>query len=261
VTLDVRTAHGAPAASVTLVSDLSERRRLERQLVQSGKLAALGELAAGVAHEINNPLFAILGIVEFLLEDEPEGTKRRERLLLVQRTGFEIREIVRALLDFARERTDEHAVVSLADVAAETLALVRRTTLAKDVELAEEYGEGPFFVRGSANQLKQIFLNLVTNAQQAMPGGGHVTVSLEREHDVVRALVVDDGPGIDEDTQARIFEPFFTTKRDRGGTGLGLSVSLGIAHMHGGDLTVGSTPGRGSTFTLTLPACDGATTG
>ncbi|MEZ5101899.1 MAG: ATP-binding protein [Thermoleophilia bacterium] len=253
VTLLIRAADGVPAAQVSLVSDLSERRRLERQLVQSGKLAALGELAAGVAHEINNPLFAILGMVEFLLLDAEEGTKRFERLQLIQQTGLEIKEIVRALLDFARERTDEHTLVLLDDVVRNTLELVRRTSLAKDVEIVERFGDGPFLVEGSANRLKQIFLNLITNAQQAMPGGGSITIELMREDGWVHAAVRDTGSGIEEEIQTRIFEPFFTTKREMGGTGLGLSVSLGIAHMHGGDLSVVSPAGEGATFTLVLP--------
>ncbi len=253
VRLPVRGADGKPAAEAALITDLTERRKLERQLVQSGKLAALGELAAGVAHEINNPLFAILGIVEFLLLDAEPGTRSRERLELIQQTGLEIKEIVKALLDFARERPDEQTLVSLDDVARDTLELVRRATMVKDVEIVENLTGGPFTILGSANQLKQVFLNLVSNAQQAMPEGGTVAIELARDDGWVRASVTDTGSGIDEEKQERVFEPFFTTKRDLGAAGLGLSVSLGIAHMHGGDLTVASTPGEGARFTLSLP--------
>jgi PAS domain S-box-containing protein len=244
---------GSTVLEATLVTDLRDRRRLEEQLVQSGKLAAIGELAAGVAHEINNPLFAILGFVEFLRNEIEPGTRAHERLLLIEQTGLEIKSVVRALLDFAREPSDVFMTLSLADVAAQTVELVRWTTSAKDVEIVERYPEEAPLVKGSPNQLKQIFLNLLTNAQQAMPSGGTVTVELACSEGWAEAVVADTGPGIAEDVLPQIFEPFFTRKQNRGGTGLGLSVSLGIAQMHGGHLTAESVPGKGAAFTLRLP--------
>jgi PAS domain S-box-containing protein len=245
-----------PVAYFGLITDLSERRRLEQQLAQSGKLAAIGELAAGVAHEINNPLFAILGLTEFLLKETEPGSKPYARLELIQQTGLEIKEIVRALLDFARENADERHVVALEDVVQQTVDLVRRTNAHKGVELVDTYDGSGATISASPNQVKQIFLNLVANARQAMPNGGTVRLDVRREGDDVVATVADDGPGIDLETQRRIFEPFFTTKRLTGGTGLGLSVSLGIAEAHGGSLTVESTPGDGATFTLRLPVTE-----
>lgn len=238
-------------------SDLSERRRLERQLAQSGKLAAIGELAAGVAHEINNPLFAILGLVEFVLADLEPGSKSHERLTLVHQTALEIKEIVRALLEFARENPDEQRVVALDDVVRETVDLVRRTSANHGVEIEQSLGEGPFLVHGSPNQLKQIFLNLLANARHALPDGGVVTLRLERDGDWVTASVSDTGPGIPPEELPRIFEPFYTTRRASGGTGLGLSVSLGIAESHGGSLTALSEPGQGAVFSLSLPIAEG----
>jgi PAS domain S-box-containing protein len=254
VRLKLRDASGAALAEVHLGTDLSERRQFEQQLLQSGKLAVIGELAAGVAHEINNPLFAILGLVEFLLKEAEPGTKQHQRLSLIQQTGLEIKEIVKALLDFARERSDEQGVVSLEGVVAQTVELVRRTSAAKTIEIEEVYCDDTTLVNASPNQLKQIFLNLLTNAQQAMPDGGRVKIELAREGDWVQASVVDSGPGIPQSIRHRIFEPFFTTKRSLGGTGLGLSVSLGIAQMHGGDILARSEPGDGATFVLRLPA-------
>jgi PAS domain S-box-containing protein len=244
---------GRPVALVTLISDLSEQRRFEQQLLQSGKLATIGELAAGVAHEINNPLFAILGLLEFLLKEIEPGTKPYERLVLIQQTGLEIKEIVRALLDFAREPSEERSLISVSDVARETVELVRRTSAAKAVEIVEVYDEEPTPVLGSPNQLKQIFLNLVTNASQALAGEGVLEVAVRRDQDWVVATVSDDGPGVPEETLARIFEPFFTTKRAVGGSGLGLSVSHGIAEAHGGSLTAENRPEGGARFTLRLP--------
>ncbi|HEX2506129.1 MAG TPA: ATP-binding protein [Gaiellaceae bacterium] len=246
-------ADGNAVAVVALITDLSEQRRFEQQLAQSGKLATIGELAAGVAHEINNPLFAILGLVEFLLKESEPGTKAHDRLLLVHQTGLEIKEIVRALLDFAREPSEERAGMSVRDAAHETVELFRRTSAAKGIELTEAYGEEPTPVFGSPNQLKQIFLNLITNASQALAGEGHVEVAVHRDGDWVVAAVSDDGRGIPEDALGRIFEPFFTTKRSAGGSGLGLSVSHGIAAAHGGSLTAENRPEGGARFTLRLP--------
>jgi two-component system NtrC family sensor kinase len=236
-----------------VITDLTAKRRVDQQIVQSGKLAAIGELAAGVAHEINNPLFAILGLTEFLLKESEEGSKARQRLELIQQTGLEIKEIVRALLDFARENAEERLVVPLEDVVRSTVELVRRTNAHKGVELVDIYDEEGALVHASPNQLKQIFLNLIANARQAMPNGGTVTVVVHTEGDHVIATVSDDGPGIEANMLDRIFEPFFTTKRATGGTGLGLSVSLGIAEANGGSLVAASEVGHGASFTLRLP--------
>jgi PAS domain S-box-containing protein len=247
---------GEPALILALIEDLAEERRMQQQLIQSGKLAAIGELAAGVAHEINNPLFAILGLTEFLLKESEEGSKAHTRLELIQQTGLEIKEIVRALLDFARENAEERHIVSLEDVVRSTVDLVRRTNAHKGVELLDEYEGSPVYVNASPNQLKQIFLNLIANARQAMPDGGTVSVQVRRSGNLATATVTDDGPGIEPNVADRIFEPFFTTKRLTGGTGLGLSVSLGIAEGHGGRLTVSSEPGVSTTFTLCLPIAE-----
>ena len=250
----VEDAEGKPAADVFLIADQSERRAFEQRLIQSGKLASIGELAAGVAHEINNPLFAILGLVEFLLIDSEPGTKSHERLELIQGTALEIKEIVRALLDFARERSDERAVISLTAVAAQTVELMRRTSAARQIDIVEQYTEDAVPVEGSANQLKQIFVNLISNAKQAMKtSGGTVTVEVGRDGSTAWAEVRDTGPGIATDVLPRIFEPFFTTRRDAGGTGLGLSVSYGIAQSHGGNLVVDPRTGEGAAFRLSLP--------
>ncbi|MDQ4030048.1 MAG: ATP-binding protein, partial [Actinomycetota bacterium] len=252
-TFTLHDGNGKPERVINLVTDLSERRRFEQQLVQSSKLASIGELAAGVAHEINNPLFAILGLVEFLLKESAPGTKAHERLLLVQQTGLEIKEIVRALLDFARERSDEFERVPLERIVRQTLDLVRKTSAKKGIEIIERYPDEELAVNASANQLKQVVLNLVTNAQHAMPDGGTITVEVARDGRWATATVADTGTGIPAAALEKIFDPFFTTKRDVGGTGLGLSVSLGIAQMHGGELVAASDEGAGASFTVRVP--------
>ena len=253
VPLLVDEAGGAPAAAVTLITDLSERRRFEQQMVQSGKLAAIGELAAGVAHEINNPLFAILGLVEFLLKEVEPGTKPHDRLQLIQQTGLEIKDVVRALLDFARERSDEFETVDLRGVVEQTVELLRRTSLHKEIVLVERYPDEPVAVFASAGQIKQVLLNLVTNAQQAMGESGEIAIELAQEGSTAVLRVRDTGPGIAPDVIDRIFDPFFTTKRELGGTGLGLALSQSIADAHGGTLTVASPACGGAEFALRIP--------
>jgi PAS domain S-box-containing protein len=253
VPLFVDEAGGTPAAAVTLITDLSERRRFEQQMVQSGKLAAIGELAAGVAHEINNPLFAILGLVEFLLKEVEPGTKPHDRLQLIQQTGLEIKDVVRALLDFARERSDEFETVDLRAVVEQTVELLRRTSLHKEIVLVERHPDDPVTVFASAGQVKQVLLNLVSNAVHAMGESGEIAIELTQEASAAVLRVRDTGPGIEPDVIDRIFDPFFTTKRELGGTGLGLALSQSIADAHGGTLTVASPAGGGAEFTLRIP--------
>ncbi len=250
---------GGRPLSLCIVTDLSERRRMEQQIVQSGKLAAIGELAAGVAHEINNPLLAILGLTEFLLLETEAGSKQHERLQLIQQTGLEIKEIVRALLDFAREHPSTQRIVEFESLVRMTIDLVRKTNAHKGIEIAEQYAAAGAQVRANGDQLEQVVLNLVANARQAMPNGGAIHIEVLRDNDHVQLVVSDEGPGVPSELQSRIFEPFFTTRRGTGGTGLGLSVSLGIAEAHAGTLTVESEHGNGAAFALRLPVYeDGA---
>jgi two-component system NtrC family sensor kinase len=247
---------GAPHALVGVVTDLSRKRRLEQQHVASGRMAAVGELAAGVAHEVNNPLFAILGLTEFLAKDAQPGSKAAERLELIKQSGNEIKDIVRALLEFARENAEEREIVPLAHVVRQAVTLMRRTNAHKGIELVPSYDGSDVLVRASANQLKQILLNLMTNARQAMPDGGTVWIEVRRDGQSALVTVADDGPGVPPADADRIFEPFFTTKGTPLGTGLGLSSSLGIAESHGGSLTLDTDRPRGAAFTLRLPAVE-----
>jgi signal transduction histidine kinase len=260
VSIETRPATGPDGerlAHVQVVTDRTAQRRLDERLVQNGRLAAVGELAAGVAHEVNNPLFAILGLTEFLTKDVEPGSKAAERLELIRRSGEEIKEIVRALLDFARENPEERQVVPIEDVVRQALTLVSRTNAHKGVELVQTYCEEDALVWASPNQLKQVLLNLITNARQAMPDGGTVSVDVRSDTGEAVVTVADDGPGIPPDLTGRIFEPFFTTKGAGSGTGLGLSVSLGIAQAHGGTLVLDTNRERGAAFVLRLPLAQG----
>ena len=221
------------------------------QLVQSGKLVAIGELAGGVAHEINNPLFAILALSEFLLKELEPGSRPYERAELIHKTGLEIKEIVRGLLDFARENGNERTVLSLDGLVGQTVALVRLTNANKGIRIVETYE--PVLTDASGGQLKQLVLNLLGNARQWSPDSGEINVSVRREGADAVVTIADDGPGVDAAVRERIFEPFFTTREHSGGTGLGLSIGLEIAQAHGGSLAL-MDEGPGATFVLRLPA-------
>jgi two-component system sensor histidine kinase HydH len=225
----------------------------EQELARLGTLLALGKLAPSVIHEINNPLFAILGLLEFLVAEAEPGTKTHQRLALMQQSGLEIKEIVRTILDFARERGDERVELDLGELARETVELFRRTSVARDVDSRVETGAGPLTVVASRQGLKVVLLALLSNAEQALPAGGAVVVAVSSQDDQVVARVTDTGEGVPEDVEPHLFEPFFSTRRERGAPGLGLAIGRATARAHGGDLTL-ERASPGATFALSLPA-------
>lgn len=230
----------------------------DEQLVQTAKLAALGALVRGAAHEINNPLFGILGLVEFLLTEVEPGSKTHERVQLIDASGHDIKQIVQVLLGFAREHPREDGVVELEQAAAVAVELLRCTNAAKTIEIHERYASEPLHVDGSSHRLAQLFLHLLLNAQEALEAGGTITIALAHEGDWALASVTDTGPGLRPEVLARAFEPFFTTKREPLGSGLGLTAARQIAREHGGDLVVVPANGRGTSVVLRLPAVEAA---
>src|SRR5881296_2616181 len=237
---------------------VAELKRTQAQLIQSTKLAAIGELAANIAHEINNPLTSVLGFASYLAEQVPPGEPMREELDLIQEEAGRARDIVRDLLHFSRQREFIPQVTDLNQVLEQTLAMVRRQGAFDSITLHEEYAAGLLPVEVDVPRIKQVFLNLINNAVYVLKDGGTLTVRSSVVGDTVQVAVIDSGPGIAAEHLDRIFEPFFTTKPDVSGTGLGLSVSLGIVQNHGGTIEVKSEPGRGSTFIVKLPARPGA---
>jgi signal transduction histidine kinase len=225
----------------------------EQELARLGKLLALGKLAPSVIHEINNPLFAILGLLEFLLAEAEPGTKTHQRLVLMQQSGLEIKEIVRTILDFARERNDERLKIDVGELARETVELFRRTSVARDVESRVEVGTGPLTVVGSRHGLRVALLALLSNAEQALPTGGAIVVGVSSHDGRVIARVTDTGPGVPETAVPHVFEPFFTTRSEQGAAGLGLAIGRATARSNGGDLTL-ERASPGATFALSLPA-------
>ncbi len=234
--------------------DLRERRGLERQVLRSQKLAAVGLLAAGIAHEINNPLSGVVGYSKLLLERSlAEGV--REKVEKIAQSGERCRKIVEGVLLFSRQQeSGERRRVDMRGLLDRVLSIGEYQWRLHNIRIIREQEES-VEIHADADQIEQVMLNLLSNAADAMPRGGTVRVSLARtEAGGGQLTVADEGHGIPEDIQARIFDPFFSTKEIGKGTGLGLAISYGIVQDHGGDIVVKSSPGHGATFTVSLPA-------
>jgi len=243
---------------VVLVEDVTDQRAMETQLIQSEKLAAVGQLVSGVAHELNNPLTSIAGLAELLLEQKAPGPKDRGHLEVIHEQAERASRIVRNLLTFARKGPAEEARVDLGEVVRRTLLLMSYDFRLKDVEVKEELATALPEVLGDRHALQQVALNLLTNAAQAVatnppgrPRRIHVRTWFDGE---VRLRVADTGPGIPDDVVPHVFTPFFTTKEPGHGTGLGLSITYSIVDAHRGRLTLEPSPDGGASFRVDLPA-------
>ena len=238
--------------------DRTEERRLESSLLQAGKLAAIGQLAAGVAHEINNPLTAINANAEMLKMFIPKEDENYEAVDLIALAGDRATKVVRGLLDFARQ---EHYNLTAGDVnrsIQQTLDLVRYQLTSADAEIIQNMAEDLPDVVGSWEHLKSVWLNLIVNARDAvinLPQKRQITLTtrLDNENEQVQIIVQDNGKGMSEAELVHIFEPFYTTKDPGKGTGLGLATCHRIIEQHGGDINVVSAPSEGSTFIIRLP--------
>jgi PAS domain S-box-containing protein len=235
--------------------DMSDRQRLEDQLIQSEKMAAIGQLAAGIAHEIRNPLAIIMNALYDLSEivdaDDPEV---REDLRIAKEEMDRVQTIINSLLEFSRDSGGVIETVDINDLLRKTLLLMNKYLQNSDVRVVTELDDiGP--CAANQNALRQIFLNLITNAVQAMPHGGELTVRTSRAPEQrVRLEFSDTGIGIPADRLNDIFNPFFTTKSPGQGTGLGLSVVHSVVRRHHGEIHVRSAPNAGTTFTIELPS-------
>jgi GAF domain-containing protein len=242
-----------------LSDSLEQLKQTQVQLVQSAKLAAVGQLAAGVAHEINNPLTTISGFSELLLGELPEDSPLHNDLTMIRRESQRARDVVRRLLDFARQSGPHREPADLNDVVRETVTLMKNAAITKSVNVLELYAPDLPWARMDVNQIKQVVLNLLNNAVQAMPKGGTLTVATEYydiESPGLRLRLADTGIGIPRENLERVFEPFFTTKPPGEGTGLGLALSYTIVRDHGGRIEVNSVVNKGTTFVVWLPIKD-----
>jgi two-component system NtrC family sensor kinase len=242
---------------VHMERDITEELRLRSQLIHSERLSAVGQLVSGVAHELNNPLQSILGFTELLIDAEERPELRRD-LEQVRSEAIRAGKIVRNLLAFVRRSSSERVVTSLNDVVKTTISLRSYEFGSANIRLFESYGEGLPAVTINPEEIQQVILNLILNAEQAMRTahrGGTLTVTTKCADEMVVIEIQDDGPGVPAALAGRVFEPFFSTKEVGEGTGLGLSIAMGIAEAHGGSLALVPTS-KGACFRLAMPAVD-----
>lgn len=235
----------------------------QAQIVRSEKLSSIGLLAAGVAHELNSPLMGILTFAQLVAKNLPPDSRDKKDLQVIISQTERCATIIRQLLDFSRENPSEKKSVDVHVVIDRAIALVERQAFFHNIEIRREFDRSipPFLL--DAGRMQQVFLNLLVNAGEAMPGGGHITIATSIAKrpasapsglgDEVRIVFRDNGQGIPPENLPKIFDPFFTSKEVGHGTGLGLAVSYGIIESHGGTIDVESILGEGTTFTITLP--------
>lgn len=260
-------ASGQVVGLLCAAEDVTEKNNLERQLLQSQKMEAIGTLAGGIAHDFNNILTSIINSAELALMDAPEGTEMAQDLLRVLKAGQRGSQLVRQILAFSRPSQAGFQYVNVAEVARETLSLLS-ASLPRNISLREDIRQDPALALADPIQLHQVFLNLCTNAFQAMrETGGDITLTLAVEEldpqaaeglslpfgRYLRLTIADNGPGIEQDILDKIFDPFFTTKGKAEGTGLGLAVVHGIITAHKGAVAVASTPWERTSFDIYLP--------
>jgi two-component system, NtrC family, sensor kinase len=248
----------APGSVVILIEDVTEQRMLEAQIIQNDKMASIGQLVSGVAHELNNPLASIAGLAELLLERPPHPEFPREHLRVIHDQAERAGRIVRNLLTFARKGVAEKTAVDLNDVVTRTSLLIVYELQLHGIELNSELSPDPVVVLGDRYELQQVLLNLVTNAVQAVAGlepGRPRRITLITSHADGEAIlrVRDTGPGVPKRLAPYLFTPFFTTKAPGEGTGLGLSLSYGLVKAHGGALSYDPPAEGGAEFRVTLP--------
>ncbi len=249
----IRDDEGKIIGSSSVLKDMTSFRSMERQLADTAHLATLGELSAGLAHEIKNPLAGIKGAIEVIRDSIPASDIHRDILGDVLHEVDRIDKIVRDLLNYAKPKAPSHSDIQLVEMAQRIVAMVEKS--AKNDALVIHLNSRdpiPGFT-GDETQLEQVLVNLLLNAQKAMPAGGRIEVSLSHDpvEGTVRFSVEDNGPGISEEVRKRLFQPFFTTRTD--GTGLGLATCLKNVQYHGGSIEVQSDVGHGAKFMVTLP--------
>jgi len=268
----IRGGGGRPSGTVGIARDISERRSLEEQLVQSQKMEAVGRLAGGIAHDFNNLLTTILGYSDLVLGELEEDSPIRSEIQEIGKAGERAAALTRQLLAFSRKQIVEPRVLVLNDVV-EDLSKMLRRLIGENIDLVTTLDPDPSRVRADPGQIEQILVNLAVNARDAMPGGGQLSIETKNIDDYkpyssaltnsspgryVLLAVSDTGTGMDPETQRHIFEPFYTTKERGKGTGLGLATVYGIVKQSGGDIWVESELDRGARFEVYLPRVDDA---
>jgi two-component system NtrC family sensor kinase len=247
-----------PVQSIVLEQDITEKRRLEANLIQNEKLAAVGQLAAGVAHEINNPLSAIIANAQILRSElDPANTDAMESVDLIETAGMRASQVVRNLLGFARKEQYDFTFIDLNETISSSLSLIQHEVISRPIKLTCDLGEDLPKIKASRDHLQGVWINMILNAIDAMDGDeGEIHISTRYQINEFRINIQDTGNGIAPERISRIFEPFYTTKSSGRGTGLGLSVCHRIIKQHGGYIQVESNPGVGTKFVIVLPGGD-----
>jgi len=250
--LSVSSFHGQPDRRVVVVEDMTDRIRSERALAERERLASLGVLAAGVAHEVNTPIAGLSSYAQMLLSETSPGDPRYAILKKMERQTFRAAHLVNNLLEFARPRPRTPQQTDLRSVLVNAAESVETAFAGRRLEVAADPDGAPVLVIGDPRELEQVFVNLLTNARDASPEGGVVTCRLEANGESVRVTVSDRGPGLTDTAVHRVFQPFYTTKKS-GGTGLGLAISRDIVKRHGGTIALTARDGGGAIATVDLP--------
>ncbi len=252
-TTPLRDSDGAIAGTIVVIEDISARVQLEEQLQISEKMASIGLLAAGVAHEVNTPLTGISSFTQMLLQGAEPDDPKTKVLEKIERQTFRAAKIVNGLLNLARPAQTDSGAVDLNVVINDVLVLLEHQLRTGSIQVRKELSSSPLLIQGVEYKLQQVFLNLFLNARDAMPRGGWLTIATKEDEAGAAIEIGDTGSGIPPEQLSRIYDPFFTTKEIGKGTGLGLSISYGIIQEHGGTLNCESTVGKGTRFTLSLP--------
>ena len=227
--------------------------KTQEQLLHSEKLAAMGRLTSQIAHELNNPLYGIMNTLELLKSEVPPENKRRKLLDMSLSEIVRLADMLKKMLSFSKPEQEVKRPVNVVTIVDEILMLHEKQLQEHSIKIKTDYAEKPENVYASTNQLRQVFLNMVSNARDAMPEGGTLTVKVYSGGGFVTIEFSDTGVGIAKDNLDKIFDSFFTTKSSVKGVGLGLSVCYGFIRDHGGDIKVESRQGEGTTFRISLP--------
>ena len=239
--------------SLIVLDDITEKVRLEDQLLQAEKLSSIGLLAAGVAHEVNTPIAGISSYTQMLLKETPKSDQRKHILEKIEIQTFRAAEIVNGLLNFSRINGSEFKDLDINRLIRDCLALLGHQLNVNHITVVSRFDQSLPLVYGNVGKLQQVFINLFLNAADAMPSGGELAILTGMNDSMVIVDISDTGTGISEENLKRIFDPFFTTKTTGKGTGLGLAISYGIIQEHGGRILVDSDAGKGTHFRLKLP--------
>lgn len=241
-------------AKIALEQTLMELRKTEQELVQAGKMSGIGQLAAGVAHEINNPLACISGYIQLMMKDSTMSDQSAEMLNLIMENTARCVLIIENLLNFARPRSVEKVPLDVVEIIEKTLSVLDYVMRTQDIKVVRQYEDAIPKINAAFQEMQQVFLNLFLNAYHAMPDGGELRISVYRDKGI-KIKIEDTGSGMPQDVMDRMFEPFFTTSYGRGvkSTGLGLSISHSIIERFEGGVSVESEVGKGTTFVITFP--------